>query len=135
MSYCWETETYEPAREAAQIGAKARAERLAREREEHEAAEWEAAKAKMSKKDLKKALKKEAEEAVPKAAARAAADAEAAAARAAAEADEAKRLADPAVQHEMAYVKAVEEAISAVVRSSLDAWVERAASIAKEPAL
>lgn len=135
MSYCWETETYEPARDAAQIGAKARAERLAREREEHEAAEWEAAKAKMSKKDLKKALKKEAEEAVPKAAARAAADAEAAAARAAAEAAEAKRLADPAVQHEMAYAKAVEEAISAVVRSSLDAWVERAASIAKEPAL
>ena len=71
MAWVWETETYEKASEAAEIGEKAYAARKAKEREAAEKEAWEAKKAAMSKRDRKKAEK--AEEAAAAAAAVAAA--------------------------------------------------------------
>ena len=133
MAWCWETERYETASEAAEIGARARAARKAKEEEEEAKIAWEAKKAGMSKRDRKKAEEKERKEA--EAAAAEKAEAEAAAERAAEEAAaaEAARLADPRVQKEMAYAKQLNDSVRAVLEASLDRFLERAVALDREP--
>jgi len=59
----------------------------------------------------------------------------AAEARAAAEAAEQQRLADPAVQHQMAYAKEVHGLVAAAVATTLDEFIDRAIAVSDEPGL
>ena len=88
----------------------------------------------MSKRDRKKAEK--AEEAAAAAAAVAAAEAEAEAEKARLEAEKAEkaRLADPAVQKEMAYQAQLQTSLRGVLEAALDGFLARAVALDSEPA-
>jgi len=121
VGYCWETGTYEAQSELEAVGTEAREARLAKEKAEAAAIEWEAAKAAMSKRDRKKAEKKEAEDA-----ANAAIEAEVA---------EAARLARPEVQHEMRYQEELAKQVQMALDAALGAFGERAAAVELESGL
>ena len=132
VAWCWETERYEPAGEMEAIGAAARSKRLEAEHKAAAAKEWELKKAGMSKRDRKKAEKEEEKAAAAEAVAQeAAAVAAEEAARVAKEAEE-RRLADPAVQKEMAYRKDVHAAVQSAVEAMLDSYVEQAFAMEQE---
>ena len=133
VEWVWETETYEKASEAAAIGAAAYAARKAREQEAADLVAWEEKKKTMSKRERKKAEEKEKKEAEAKAAEaaiQAESDAKAAEEAAAAEA---KRLADPAVQKELAYQKQLQDSIQAVLEAGLERFLQRAHALDTEP--
>ena len=135
MAWCWETATYEKASEVDAVGAAAYEARKAREREAEERAAYEAKKLTMSKRERKKAEEKEKKDAEAAAlAAEEKALADAAAAEEAAKA-EALRLADPAVQKEMAYQKELTRTMQMAVEGALDAFLASAHALDSEPKL
>ena len=132
MAWVWETETYEKASEAAEIGEKAYAARKAKERRRprRRRGRPEGGHVHARRKKAEKA------EAAAAAAAVAAAEAEAEAEKARLEAEKAEkaRLADPAVQKEMAYQAQLQTSLRGVLEAALDGFLARAVALDSEPA-
>ena len=122
QAYCWETQTYEPAEDVAQVAAAVRTARAEAAQLSAERMGYEERKLMMSKREKKKAENKETEQAAAaarEAAMRGAEEAEAGAAM------QAQREADPVRTEDQKYARQLEGALSNALREHVLDFVAR----------